>query len=92
MARASRGVRLDQLVVVVMDPFVRACPVPVQAVVGIELFAVEKDMPIELLRCQNCTVIFDDRFEWSFLMVILSGHFGWSFWVVILDGHFGWSF
>lgn len=45
-----------------VDPLVRACPVPVQAVVGIELVVVEKDMPIELLRCQTSS---DDLyFRW----------------------------
>ena len=43
-----------------VDPLVRACLVPVQAVVGIELVVVEKDMPIELLRCQTSpeTIVF----------------------------------
>ena len=58
--KAFRGVRLVLVGLVGVDPLVRACLVPVQAVVGIELVVVEKDMPIELLRCQTSpgTILF----------------------------------
>ena len=57
-----------------MDPLVRACPVPVQAVVGIELVVVEKDMPIELLRCQTSSDLFYLRWFKYKSMVIGMSH------------------